>query len=190
MPVAVLSSLSLGMAIDYAIHFLSRSREMHARHGSWQAAAGPMFGEPARAITRNVIVIGVGFLPLLAAPLVPYQTVGLFIASILLMAGLASLFLLPALITVLERPLFGQSRHPTACKCGTIFFGAVAAILTLALNIQAFIDASWNHITIGSLAAIALAALFCFFNRRRQACRQATANTNDPSDPSDPTDPR
>ena len=149
-----------------------------------------MFGEPARAITRNVIVIGIGFLPLLAAPLVPYQTVGLFIAAILLMAGVASLFLLPALITVLERRLFGQSRHPTACKCGTIFFGAVAAILTIALNIQAFIDASWNHITIGSLAAIALAALFCFFNRRRQACRQATANTNDPSDPSDPTDPR
>ena len=191
MPVAVLSSLSLGMAVDYAIHFLSRSREMHARHGSWAAAAGPMFGEPARAITRNVIVIGIGFLPLLAAPLVPYQTVGLFIAAILLMAGLASLFLLPALITVLERPLFGQSRHPTACRCGTVFFGAVAAILTLALNIQAFIDASWNHITIGSLAAIALAALFCFVNSRRQACRQfQPSDVSDKSDKSDTSDPR
>jgi predicted RND superfamily exporter protein len=191
MPVAVLSSLSLGMAVDYAIHFLSRSREMHARHGSWQAAAGPMFGEPARAITRNVIVIGVGFLPLLAAPLVPYQTVGLFIASILLTAGVASLFLLPALITVLERPLFGQSRHPAACRCGTVFFGAVAAVLTLALNIQAFIDASWNHITIGSLAAIALAALVCFFNRRRQACRQfKPSDVSDKSDKSDTSDPR
>ncbi|MBN1256231.1 MAG: MMPL family transporter [Planctomycetes bacterium] len=66
MPVAVLSSLSLGLAIDYAIHFLARSRELRATQGEWQATVGPMFGEPARAITRNVLVIGVGFLPLLA----------------------------------------------------------------------------------------------------------------------------
>ncbi len=173
MPVAVLSSLSLGMAVDYSIHFISRAREIYPKYGSWQAASGPMFGEPARAITRNVIVIGVGFLPLLAAPLIPYKTVGVFIAAILLMAGLATLFLLPSLITLLERWLFREARHPKLCACGTFFFGAVAAILTVALNIQAFIGASWNHISLGCLIAIALAAGFCFFNRRRQACRQA-----------------
>ena len=32
MPVAVLSSLSLGLAIDYAIHFLARSRELRKNH--------------------------------------------------------------------------------------------------------------------------------------------------------------
>ena len=64
--------------------------------------------EPARAITRNAIVVGVGFLPLLAAPLVPYQTVGIFIAAILVMAGVASLLILPALITLFERFLFSK----------------------------------------------------------------------------------
>jgi predicted RND superfamily exporter protein len=175
MPVAVLSSLSLGMAVDYAIHFLSRSRDMHAQYGSWQATAGPMFGEPARAITRNVIVIGVGFLPLLAAPLVPYQTVGIFIAAILLMSGVATLFLLPALIAVLDRRLFQSSRHPVVCRCCTVFFGAVAAILTVALNIQAFVDVSWNRLSFGSLIAIALVGLFCYFNSRRKRCREHAA---------------
>ena len=75
MPVAVLSSLSLGLAIDYAIHFLARSRELARQHGSWNAARERVFGEPARAISRNIVVVGVGFLPLLLAPLVPYQTV-------------------------------------------------------------------------------------------------------------------
>ena len=95
MPVAVLSSLSLGLAIDYAIHFLARSRELRKNHMSWRETIPQMFGEPARAITRNAIILGAGFLPLLAAPLVPYQTVGIFIATIVGLAGIASLLILP-----------------------------------------------------------------------------------------------
>lgn len=106
MPVAVLSSLSLGLSIDYAIHFLARSRMLQKEKGPWAKTITSVFGDPARAITRNVIVVGLGFLPLLAAPLVPYQTVGIFIAAILLTAGVATLLILPALITLLEPWLF------------------------------------------------------------------------------------
>ena len=111
MPVAVLSALSLGLAVDYAIHFLARTRATQAETGSWRRSVAPMFGEPARAITRNAIVLGVGFLPLLAAPLVPYQTVGVFIAAILLTAGLSTLLILPALVTLLQRWLFPGARR-------------------------------------------------------------------------------
>lgn len=103
MPVAVLSALSLGLAVDYAIHFLARSRESIAQTGNWKDAVPLVFGEPARAISRNAIILGAGFLPLLAAPLVPYQTVGIFIASIILSAGAATLLILPALITTFKR---------------------------------------------------------------------------------------
>jgi len=106
MPVAVLSSLSLGLAIDYAIHFLVRSREARKRHDSWHQCISEMFGEPARAITRNAIILGAGFLPLLAAPLMPYKTVGIFIATIIVSAGAASLLILTALIRILENWLF------------------------------------------------------------------------------------
>ncbi|WP_417317239.1 efflux RND transporter permease subunit [Emcibacter sp.] len=106
MPVAVLSSLSLGLAVDYAIHFLARAREMKKDHPDWRSTAAAVFGEPARAITRNVIVVGIGFLPLLAAPLVPYQTVGMFISAILVMAGVATLTILPAFIRSMENLLF------------------------------------------------------------------------------------
>lgn len=110
MPVAVLSSLSLGLAVDYSIHFLARSREAAKKHGAWKDTVGVVFGEPARAIARNVIVIGIGFTPLLFAPLVPYNTVGFFISAILLFAGVATLLILPALITVSEKYLFKKER--------------------------------------------------------------------------------
>jgi len=106
MPVAVLSSLSLGLAVDFAIHFLTRTRQVYSQNHSWTETAREVFGEPARAISRNVIILGAGFLPLLAAPLVPYQTVGIFIASIIFAAGMITLVLLPALITTFEKPLF------------------------------------------------------------------------------------
>lgn len=105
MPVAVLSSLSLGLAVDYAIHFLARSRDALHEAGSWDETLRIVFGEPARAIARNVIVIGVGFTPLLFAPLVPYKTVGFFISAILVFAGAATLLILPAMITVFEKYL-------------------------------------------------------------------------------------
>ncbi len=171
MPTAVLSALSLGMAVDYAIHFISRSREMHEKYGSWEAASGPMFGEPARAITRNVIVIGVGFLPLLAAPLMPYKTVGVFIAAILLAAGVATLFLLPALITVLEKRLFLKSGASFGCRCGTCFFAALMGVLTIALNIQLLWNISWTTISYVSFGCIAAIALLCFLNGRRRKCQ-------------------
>lgn len=106
MPVAVLSSLSLGLAVDYAIHFLARSREAAKLHGPWKDTIKSVFGEPARAIARNVIVIGIGFTPLIFAPLVPYKTVGFFISAILIFAGAATLFILPSIITVGEKYLF------------------------------------------------------------------------------------
>ncbi len=109
MPVAVLSSLSLGLAVDYAIHFMARARALQAELGSWALARRAIFGEPARAIARNIVVVGVGFLPLLLAPLVPYQTVGMLIAAILIAAGAASLIILPALIALLEPWLFPKT---------------------------------------------------------------------------------
>ena len=109
MPVAVLSALSLGLAVDFAIHFLARSRQFFDEIGDWDETARKMFGEPGRAISRNVIILGAGFLPLLAAPLVPYQTVGIFIAAIIFAAGVITLILLPASMSYLNKFLFRRS---------------------------------------------------------------------------------
>jgi len=108
MPVAVLSSLTLGLAVDFAIHFLERVRVTYDATGDWQEANKVMFEEPARAIARNVIVIAVGFTPLLLAPLVPYQTVGIFLASIMAISGFATMLILPASITWMKGLLFKE----------------------------------------------------------------------------------
>lgn len=103
MPIAVLSALTLGLSVDFAIHFLQRAREIHANlkgkvHHPVRKTLQAMFDEPARAISRNAIVISIGFTPLLLAPLVPYITVGVFLASIMAVSALVTLLLLPVLL--------------------------------------------------------------------------------------------
>jgi predicted RND superfamily exporter protein len=106
MPVAILSSMTLGLSVDFAIHFLERAREERRRFGSWAKACAPMFSEPAKAISRNAITISIGFTPLLLAPLVPYRTVGFFLATIMAVSWMATLFVLPALLTVMRKFAF------------------------------------------------------------------------------------
>lgn len=107
MPVAVLSAMTLGLSVDFAIHFLQRSRVMYeTSNNNWESTSRAMFGEPARAISRNILVIAIGFTPLMVSPLIPYQTVGFLLASIMLISGFATLMILPALMRVFEHRLF------------------------------------------------------------------------------------
>ena len=103
MPIAVLSSLTLGLSVDFAIHFIDRFKTLNNNGASVSEAINAMFHEPARAISRNAIVIALGFTPLLFAPLVPYITVGLFLASIMLLSAFVTLTLIPAMLSLTKQ---------------------------------------------------------------------------------------
>jgi uncharacterized protein len=98
MPIAVLSSLTLGLSIDFAIHFLKRGQDIYQRLGDAQATLRELFGEPSRAIARNIVIISLGFTPLLTSSLVPYITVGAFFLAIMGISGVGALIILPALV--------------------------------------------------------------------------------------------
>ncbi len=98
MPIAVLSTLVLGIGVDFAIHFVQRFRELDAEFGDRRAAVRAFFEEPARALTRNALVIAIGFTPLFFASLMPYLVVGAFLSSIILLSWLTTLILLPAMV--------------------------------------------------------------------------------------------
>jgi predicted RND superfamily exporter protein len=123
MPISVLSCLSLGMAVDFAIHFVSRFRqrldEQTAVSGAQSATdlRAPRSalvtdallwtaGRPGKGIMRNAILFASAFAVMLFAPLTPYITVGAFIVSMMLVSSLMTIFYLPALITLTQGWLF------------------------------------------------------------------------------------
>ncbi len=181
MPVAVLSALTLGMAVDFAIHFLERSRTAYQTAGSWKAAAPEMFGEPARAITRNVLVIAIGFLPLLAAPLMPYKTVGIFLCAIMAVSGLITLLALPAFLTVGEKWFFKKSQkvESASCNCGFCMIISISVVVLIALNLHQYWHLGVTKLTWISVAAIPVLLLVCGILSRRNACKIASEESKE-----------
>jgi hypothetical protein len=106
MPISVLSTLSLGMAVDFAIHFVSRFRQRLKETGGrkesindallWTAA------RPGKGIVRNAVLFAASFAVMMFAPLTPYITVGAFIVSMMLLSAVMTIIYLPALITLTQ----------------------------------------------------------------------------------------
>jgi hypothetical protein len=105
MPIAILSSLTLGLSVDFAIHLVQRTRQIYKETGDWNKTIDLLFEEPVRAIIRNAVVIAIGFTPLLFAPLMPYKTVGFFMAAIMAVSGLVTLIVLPSIMVVFKKVL-------------------------------------------------------------------------------------
>jgi predicted RND superfamily exporter protein len=110
MPIAVCSTLALGLGVDFAIHFTQRFRDKYKETADLPLTMQwTMGGEPALAIFRNAVVVGLGFLPMVFATLGPYVTVGLFFGSLAFFAGITTLVFLPALIGTFRRILLKTS---------------------------------------------------------------------------------
>ena len=122
MPIAVLSSLTLGLSVDFAIHFIEGARQIHARlRGSVLDTLQELFQGTGRAIWRNVLVVSVGFMPLFFATLMTYVTVGAFFFAIMLVSGITTLILLSAILMLFHPwlPGFGPGRSNTEPAMGS-----------------------------------------------------------------------
>ncbi|MDP2278049.1 MAG: RND transporter, partial [Nitrospirota bacterium] len=133
MPISVLSTLSLGMAVDFAIHFISRFKQQLKE--SQQTPPQPPLSKggieegvnselptpnsslitdallwtaarPGKGIMLNAVLFAAAFSVMLFAPLTPYITVGAFIVSMMLLSAVMTIIYIPALITLLQGWLF------------------------------------------------------------------------------------
>jgi len=105
MPISVLSTLSLGLAVDFAIHFVSRFRQRYGETKDAQEALLWTVARPGKGILRNAVLFASGFAAMIFAALTPYITVGIFMMAIMLLSAAATILLLPSLIVLFSRRL-------------------------------------------------------------------------------------
>jgi predicted RND superfamily exporter protein len=108
MPISVLSTLSLGMAVDFAIHFIRRYRQRLAETGDVAAALVWTVARPGKGILRNAILFSLAFAVMIASSLTPYITVGVFIMTMMTLSALFTLIYLPALVMIFASRLGGD----------------------------------------------------------------------------------
>jgi uncharacterized protein len=178
MPVAVLSALTLGLSVDFAIHFLQRAREIYAVQGTWDLTAREMFREPARAILKNAMVISIGFLPLLAAPLVPYKTVGVFMFLIMLASSVGTLILLPAIISAFPNVVFSERKNPFCRRSCCMIFGGIVAF-SAAYIVKGYTTAAWGGVVFAVIFILAAMSGICNIVGGHKICVDAKEGENE-----------
>jgi hydrophobe/amphiphile efflux-3 (HAE3) family protein len=105
MATALLSSIMIGVGIDYTIHFLWRYREERRNGLVPQEAARKTLTTTGRGIVFNAFSVIIGFIVLLASSFVPVRFFGFLVVVSILACLLGALILIPALCLVL-RPKF------------------------------------------------------------------------------------
>jgi predicted RND superfamily exporter protein len=111
----LIGSISLGMGVDYSIHFLSRyRRELAAGKGAADALMAT-FETTGKAIVINAVTVAVGFLALLLGGLIPLRRFGILIGVTMVSSGLGALTILPAVLLLAPlggfRALWGKARE-------------------------------------------------------------------------------
>ena len=88
-------SVTIGIGIDYAIHFMSHFGKSFLEGKNIRASIGQSIEVSGRAILLNMLAVTIGFAVLLFSNLVPLQRFGLLIAVTMIVSAMAALTLLP-----------------------------------------------------------------------------------------------
>ncbi len=96
-------SVTIGIGIDYAIHFISRFSEGKKLRLDVQSSIERSIRISGKAIFINMLSVSAGFAMLAFSNLVPLQRFGFLVASTMIVAGMASLTLLPLILITDDR---------------------------------------------------------------------------------------
>ncbi|MGE4586719.1 MAG: MMPL family transporter, partial [Mangrovibacterium sp.] len=115
---ALLSSIMIGVGVDYTIHFLWRYKEEFARNGDCRQSITTTLNTSGRGIIFNAFSVIVGFAALCFSGFAPLRYFGMLVVVSIFSCLISALLLIPAII-MLTRPRFleGKIKTPEEEKC-------------------------------------------------------------------------
>jgi hypothetical protein len=99
----LVGSISIGIGIDYSIHFVNRFRQEKKSATNSKDALIETLQTTGKGILINMTTVTGGFLIFLFADLVPLQRFGALVALTMVSSGFGSIIILPAIILLLEK---------------------------------------------------------------------------------------
>jgi hydrophobe/amphiphile efflux-3 (HAE3) family protein len=106
---AMLSSIMIGVGVDYTIHYLWRFREERQKGLDLQAAAKKTLTTTGRGIVFNALSVMVGFIVLFTSSFIPVRFFGFLVVVSISSCLMGALILIPALCIVIK-PKFLEPR--------------------------------------------------------------------------------
>jgi len=100
---SIIAAVGLGVGVDYSIHLFSRFNILYNKSGHYHESLINSVSETARGILSNALSVGLGFLVLLFSAYRIINDMGWIIALSMITTSVASLVLLPILISLREK---------------------------------------------------------------------------------------
>lgn len=97
---ALISSIVIGIGVDYSIHYISRWQENMKNGMNFEEAILKTVRHSGKAIVSNAFTVGIGFLALLFSVLTPLFTMGWMISMTMLVSALCTIVLIPAVLSL------------------------------------------------------------------------------------------
>ncbi len=112
MATVMVSSIAIGVGIDFAIHFLSRFRREMELNGDYTQAYEQTMKSAGKGIVFNTLAVAFGFAIMLFSNFKGLANFGLLITITMITSALATFTFVPALLLTLK-PRFVQ-KHATS----------------------------------------------------------------------------
>jgi predicted RND superfamily exporter protein len=107
---AMVAAVSIGIGIDYTIHYLSYYHYERLKTSNLETVARKTLSGAGKAIIVNAISVACGFLVLLFSKFTPLNYFGLLIAITMITSSTASLTLLPILLEIFKPKFISRKK--------------------------------------------------------------------------------
>jgi hypothetical protein len=88
---ALISSIAVGIGVDYAIHFITHYRERLKEQGNEPEAARFSMSHTGRAVLQNAVIVISGFMVMVFSVFTPNRQIGLLVSLNMLSAFMATI---------------------------------------------------------------------------------------------------
>ena len=102
MPTAMLSSIMIGVGVDYTIHFLWRFRQERREGHPYEEAVQRTLTTSGRGIIINALSVVVGFAVMFLSSFLPVRTFGFLVVVSISACLLGAMVLMPALVLIFK----------------------------------------------------------------------------------------
>ena len=113
-PTAVISSIIIGIGIDFSFHFISRYRaelERASQDATGVAAVSAAIRRVGKPILFDAIPTALGFLVMLFSGFLPVRTVGGLVFLTMMICAIGALTVLAASLTLIRMPAPREQRR-------------------------------------------------------------------------------
>jgi predicted RND superfamily exporter protein len=108
---AIISSIVIGIGVDYAIHYLSRLKNNLDQGTTFSRALENTVSHSGKAIVSNAATVGFGFVALWFSVLTPLIIMGWMITVTMLVSAFSTLVLIPVLLVFVEKRVLDEKEN-------------------------------------------------------------------------------